>query len=149
MATTSVFTVERYHDFCFAHRVRDIDPKCGRIHGHNARATFYVTPTEMSSFVSGDATVVLEFGDIKRLLCDWLEDNWDHRMLVAYDDPDLERLRAIDPSIVELPFQPSTEMLAGYLLNIVGPQQLAGLACELVKVRFEETRKCAVIVERK
>ena len=137
---------KRYHDFCFAHRVLGIDPKCANLHGHNARIYFTVERPETSAYATTQLDVVMEFGDIKNRLCQWLEDNWDHKTLLADDDPLTRKMiDAQVPGLVVMPFAPSSENLAGYLLNVIGPAQMRGSGCELVEVDFQETRKCSAI----
>jgi 6-pyruvoyltetrahydropterin/6-carboxytetrahydropterin synthase len=132
-----MITASRYHDISCGHRVVGHEGKCRHLHGHNYRIHFTV---------AGELDAVgrvLDFGVIKSRLCMWLEDEWDHRMILWSDDPDLDRLVAIDPSIVVVPFNPTAENMADHLLRVVGPAQLAGTACVLVHVRIEETQKCS------
>lgn len=136
----SFLYVERYHDFSFGHRVVG-EPPCHQPHGHNARVTFTVSSTTGSRNKLGQ---VVGFKILKTGLCQWLEDNWDHRFLVKNDDPIIQRLQGEEFGLIALPFQPSAENLAEYLLKEVGPKILSeGLI--LTHVHFQETRKCAVI----
>jgi len=45
-------------------------------------------------------------------------------------------------SVVLVPFNPTAEQMALYLLNHVGPIQLADTGVYLTKVIVEETRRC-------
>jgi 6-pyruvoyltetrahydropterin/6-carboxytetrahydropterin synthase len=98
---------------------------------------------------------VMDFSIIKEKLCMWLEDNWDHKFLAWKNDTimlGIFNTAAIEDgkgdilgeSIVWTPFNPTAEQMAKHLVNFVGPQQLAGTGCTLVKVVIEETRKCSV-----
>ncbi len=89
---------------------------------------------------------VIDFGDIKTKLCDWVEENWDHKMLIFDQDPWAKILKETDSTVVLVPFNPTAENLAEYLLTEIGPAQLFDTNVELVKVKFEETRKCWVEV---
>lgn len=131
---------ERYHDFSYGHRVCGHENKCKHLHGHNGRVTFYCQAYEDELDSVGR---VIDFGDIKTRLCMWLEDNWDHRMLIWEGDPMLLQLQELDPSVVAVPFNPTAENMAQYLVEVVGPAQLKGTGIALAKCRFEETRKCA------
>jgi 6-pyruvoyltetrahydropterin/6-carboxytetrahydropterin synthase len=87
---------------------------------------------------------VLDFSVIKSRLCMWLEDNWDHRFLLWQDDPILLALQGVDPqSVVAVPFNPTAERMAEYLVEVIGPKQLHDTGCHLVSCRVEETRKCS------
>lgn len=142
----------RYHDFSCGHRVVGHESKCALLHGHNYRVHFRVTADSLDSVGR-----VMDFSVINERLCQWLEENWDHRFLaweqdhvmrtvdralVAGRNHDDESDRAIH-SIVWVPFNPTAENMAKFLLTNVGPLQLDGTGVTLVQVVVEETRKCS------
>lgn len=130
-------TVSRYHDFSAGHRVCGHEGKCRFLHGHNYRVTFYCEAANLD-----DLGRVIDFGVIKSLLCEWLEENWDHRMLIWQHDPMLGCLRSIDPSVVALPFNPTAEAMAQHLVEVVGPEVMSESGVRLVRCEVQETRKC-------
>ncbi len=134
---------ERYHDFSTGHRVYNHESKCAHLHGHNYRIFFKVSAPRLDSIGR-----VIDFSVINTLLCEWLEENWDHKMLIWEKDPWAKPLAEIDPTVVIVPFNPTAENMGGYLIKVVGPKQLRGTPATLDLVRVEETRKCAAIVER-
>lgn len=132
-----MITAERYHDISCGHRVYQHESKCAHLHGHNYRVHFSV---------AGDLDRlgrVLDFGVIKTLLCMWLEEQWDHRFLVWEKDPLAEMLKSLDPAVVIVPFNPTAENMAKYLVETIGPRQLATTGTRLLSVRIEETQKCS------
>lgn len=137
------FYVERYHDFSAGHRLVDHESGCKHLHGHNYRVHFTCTGHGLDALGR-----VADFSVIKDKLCRWLEENWDHRMLIWMRDPLLHKLEALDPDGVRaVRFNPSAENMAEHLVNVVGPMQLAGTRLKLIRVFVEETRKCAAIYE--
>lgn len=128
----------RYHDICAGHRVAGHENKCRHLHGHNYRVWFHCRADSLDKVGR-----VLDFAEIKVRLCYWLEDNWDHHFLVWKEDVWAEHLRVIDKSVVLVPFNPTAENMAQYLVEKVGPARLAGTGIKLVKVTVEETRKCS------
>ena len=134
---------ERYHDISCGHRVYGHESKCAHLHGHNYRVHFKVV---------GDLDRigrVMDFSVIKEKLCMWLEDNWDHKFLLWKDDPAVELINHVDPGgLVIVPFNPTAENMAEYLVGVIGPQQLEGTGVQLVSVVVEETRKCSAGYER-
>lgn len=150
----SFVTVERYHDISAGHRVVGHEGKCRFLHGHNYRVTFTCTAAQLD-----EVGRVIDFGVIKNRLCNWLEEHWDHRMLMWEADPILEEMQNspyrpnIDPvvgaalaeafALVPVPFNPTAENMALHLLNVIGPLQLAGTGVVLAYVKIEETRKCS------
>lgn len=162
-----MYTVERYHDFCAGHRVYGHENKCCNLHGHNYRITFVcanelegvrrqVQPlVPLLGLVSGLDEVgrVIDFSVMKERLCEWLEREWDHKMLLWSRDPLLDlieqdvgdKFRACgveDFSVVALPFNPTAENIAHFLVETVGPEQLKDTGVVLIECRVEETRKC-------
>ncbi len=129
---------KRYHDFCAGHRVHGHESKCAHLHGHNYRVHFDVQG-------SLDALGrVMDFSVIKDRLCQWLEHNWDHRFLVWEKDPIAAYLWDIDKTgVIRVPFNPTAENMAEYLVTTVGPMQLQDTGCVLVSVEISETRKCS------
>jgi 6-pyruvoyltetrahydropterin/6-carboxytetrahydropterin synthase len=89
----------------------------------------------------------MDFSEIGRRLCNWLEDNWDHRFLVWDSDPWRIPISKIDAATVWVPFNPTAENMAEYLVTQIGPAVLEGTGVNLVKCCVEETRKCSATFE--
>lgn len=153
-------TIERYHDFSAGHRVFGHESKCAHLHGHNYRVTFTCapaprTPPRRKFFGQQDQQPltapglddlgrVIDFSVVKERLCIWLEDNWDHKFMLYDRDPAAAALQAIDPEgVVLVPFNPTAENMASYLVEVIAPQQLADTDVGLVACKVEETRKCS------
>lgn len=146
-----MITANRYHDISVGHRVVGHEGKCRHLHGHNYRIHFEVIAPDLDKVGR-----VLDFGVIKERLCLWLEDNWDHKFLAWEED---EMIRAIyetipgkvefadafmfQASIIWVPFNPTAENMAKFLVEEIGPLQLEGTGCTLTRAVIEETRKCS------
>lgn len=168
------YTVIRSHEICAGHRVVGHESKCRHLHGHNYKFHFKVAPKKALSegyvkSVSGFALEgsldnvgrVIDFSVVKTTLCQWLEDNWDHKFLHWEHDPLIESLnKFVDTttmdnmshrdqmdylgSLVSLPFNPTAENLAAYMVEVIGPQLLDEHGVQLVECTIEETSKCHV-----
>lgn len=148
----------RYHDISVGHRVVGHEGKCRHLHGHNYRVHFHCEVEKLD-----EVGRVIDFSVIKDKLCMWLEDNWDHKFLHWETDfiiVGLNRFAKCAPdgwgdtdysnfveSLVPVPFNPTAENMADYLLNTIAPQQLKGLGVVCTKITIEETRKCSVTAE--
>lgn len=136
-----MYEVERYHDISCGHRVYGHESKCAHLHGHNYRIHFTVQADHNQLDLVGR---VLDFSVIKSRLCMWLENWWDHKLLIWENDPIGLELCDIDPDgIVLVSFNPTAENMAQHLVEVIGPQELNGTGCVLVACRIEETRKCS------
>jgi 6-pyruvoyltetrahydropterin/6-carboxytetrahydropterin synthase len=151
----SQITANRYHDISVGHRVVGHEGKCRFLHGHNYRIHFEVAADDSADPLD-DVGRVLDFGVIKSHLCMFLENEWDHKFLAWEDDPLVNRMFAaiayteddresdyFRNSVVFVPFNPTAENMAQYLVEVVAPLRLMGTGCTLIKVVVEETRKCS------
>lgn len=132
------YQCKRYHDISCGHRVYGHESKCAHLHGHNYRVHFTCEAEHLDTVGR-----VIDFSEIKSKLCMWVEEHWDHKTLIWENDPWAKVLQAIDPTIVIVPFNPTAENIAQYLVEVVGPQQLKGTGIKLVHCDVEETRKCS------
>lgn len=144
--------VSREHEFCYGHRVAGHENKCANLHGHNGKVKFSVE--ELNNKLDNVGRVA-DFSVLKDKLCDWLEKNWDHKMLLWEKDPFISALLRVSNcfpnsesvfGIIRVPFNPTAEEMAGYLLHVVGPELFKGTSLRLVSVEFFETSKCSVFV---
>ncbi len=131
-------TASRYHDICAGHRVVGHEGKCRHLHGHNYRIHFDCTADQLDSVGR-----VIDFTVIKERLCEWLETEWDHRMLLWESDAMAAMVMLADPSIVLVPFNPTAENMAEYLATVIAPKQLEGTGVTCSQIRIEETAKCS------
>lgn len=136
-------SVTRFHDISVGHTVCGHEGKCRHLHGHNYRIHFTVEPDNGLDSLGR----VLDFSVIKSLLCEWLENNWDHHFLVYEEDARADALLQVDPTVVVCWFNPTAENMAEHLLGEVGPKLLRGTGCKLVAVKIEETYKCSAEVK--
>lgn len=130
---------ERYHDISCGHRVVGHEGKCRFLHGHNYRIHFTVAATQLDSIGR-----VVDFSVIKSALCAWLEDHFDHKFLIWSEDPMLAALQEVSSeSLVIVPFNPTAENIARYLVDVIGPQRLNQDGVQLISCKVEETAKCS------
>lgn len=137
-----MISASKYHDFSYGHRVVGHEGKCKNLHGHNGRVHFTCSAGEELD----DVGRVIDFSVIGAKLCNWVEEHWDHKMLISEFDPLANGLVRLDPTIVWVDFNPTAENMALFLLQVVGPKQLKGTGVTLLSVTLEETRKCRVEV---
>ncbi|MBX3419404.1 MAG: 6-carboxytetrahydropterin synthase [Pirellulaceae bacterium] len=133
--------------FCAGHRLVGHEGKCVHLHGHNYVVEIYVTGSKVDSLGR-----IVDFAVINRLFKDWIDNHWDHGFVLW--DQDLEAIRAIESvqpaRVYKIPYNPTAENMAAYLLHQIGPKLLAELPdydLRLTKVILCETEKSAAIVE--
>lgn len=135
----------RYHDFSCGHRVVGHEGKCAHLHGHNYRVHFSINSIEKNL---DDVGRVLDFSVIKNVLCEWIEEVWDHKFLIWEKDPIVDKLKELDPDgICVVGFNPTAENMGIFLME-KADTLLEPYGCYLSKVIVEETRKCSVEVKQ-
>lgn len=154
----------REHTISCGHRVAGHESKCANLHGHN-----YTIEITMDGELD-DLGRVLDFGVMKELFVGYLEYEWDHKFLFWENDPLLNAdnthlLKRVEkdgrfdgrfveitpwwselPGIVLVPFNPTAENMAEYLLNTAFPKLLLNAritSARVVKVTVHETPKCS------
>lgn len=108
--------IELSHEFQSAHRLNtpDAPAKCKSIHGHS----WWVTVTIEGERLDENGMLV-EFGAFKTALRTWIDKEVCHRLILKYDDPIIDALRAVDPHVrfVELDYPPTTEVIAKWIFE--------------------------------
>jgi 6-pyruvoyltetrahydropterin/6-carboxytetrahydropterin synthase len=129
-------TILRRIKFCAGHRLHQHGGKCEFFHGHNYTADFYVTADEVDSVGR-----VIDFADLTRLVKGWLDEHWDPGFVLNQaDENGLAAAKMVRPSkYFVLPYNPTAENMAIYLLNEVCPQLLAETGVTATKVVVWET----------
>ena len=131
-------TIMKRVRFCAGHRLLGHGGKCEFLHGHNYVAEFFVSCDEDQIDAVGR---VIDFKDLKNLLKTWLDDNWDHGFLLnEADETAINAIQMVQPTkFYTLPYNPTAENMARYLLEEVCPSLLSSTNARAVKVIIWET----------
>lgn len=74
--------ITRVIEFDAGHRVLGHESKCANLHGHR-----YVAHISVDAASLDDVGRVIDFSKIKEVVGQWIDDNWDHNMILHIDDP--------------------------------------------------------------
>lgn len=113
-----MLTMTKRLEFDAGHRLMNHESKCANVHGHRYAV-------EVTILLTGDldeAGRIVDFGDVKRVFGGWLDEHLDHAFVANAEDTDLvAALRPFQRKPVHVvPFEPSAENLARYLLAKAG-----------------------------
>lgn len=129
--------------FCYGHRVMGHESKCATLHGHNGVIWVHSSPiVELDSLGR-----VIDFSVIKSVIGNWVDENWDHTMIIFKDDLKTIDLLSQAPShkaLFILDKNPTAENLAHFLLWTICPKLLKGKGIIVHKIVFWETENCYV-----
>lgn len=129
--------------FDAGHRLINHESKCKYLHGHRYYLDVTFVTTELDSVGR-----VIDFGEVKEILGAWVNQNWDHNMILWEKDKELgENIRkATSQNIYYLPYNPTCENMAKYLMENVMPKLFAKFEAKVVKLTLRETPNCYVEV---
>ena len=93
--------------FSMGHTLHNHSGKCANLHGHN-----YCLIVTVCSDILNSQAMVMDFGDLKRIVSDIIDRDYDHRFLIYENDERADRLKVLDQSVSIVSFNPTAEMLA-------------------------------------
>lgn len=130
-----MFTISKTFSFCYGHRLLNDPGRCRHIHGHTARATLVLGARELD-----ERGMVLHFDRLKETIGKWIEDNFDHTLLLVKGDPVVTILEKAGEKFRTLPLNPTAENLARIIFETA---KGFGLPVTNVEVWESETSKAA------
>jgi len=102
-----MYRVSQEIDFCYGHRLLNYSGKCRHLHGHNGKAVIVLESDRLD-----ERGMLVDFTDIKRSLCLWIDSELDHRMILCEKDPAVPHLRELGEPLRVIPENPTAENLA-------------------------------------
>ena len=135
-------TCSRRLHFCAGHRVHGHENKCAVLHGHNYVLWVHARPFEQLD----DIGRVIDFSVLKDKLGSWIDLNWDHKTILFKEDAEFIRaFKFTSQSPYLLPYNPTAENMAKYLLKQICPQLFETV--EVFKITLYETENCYATAE--
>lgn len=128
-----MYSVSKTFSFCYGHRLMNDPGKCGGLHGHTAKATIVIEADELDKL-----GMVCHFDQLKEKIGTWIEENLDHRMLLAEGDPLTKLLHEQGERVVTLAGNPTAENIAKMLFD---ETKAAGLPVSEVEIWESPTSK--------
>ncbi len=133
----SKITCTKILKFDAGHRVVNHESKCRTLHGHEYKAEITCEGSSLDALGR-----VIDFGDIKKFVGAWIDEELDHNMILWDQDPNLKHIQQCDglktPHVVT--FNPTAENLAEYILKV--GNTLLPIEIRIKKVRLWETSSC-------
>ena len=127
-----MFKVSRQIEFCYGHRLLDYEGKCRHLHGHNGKVLITIEASGLD-----ERGMVLDFGEIKRVISDWIDEHLDHRMILRRDDPAAAVIEELGEPVFLLDVNPTAENIAKVIADFALEQGVP-----VAEVRLWETPQC-------
>lgn len=125
-------------EFDAGHRLLQHSGKCRNYHGHRYAAEFTI-----SGIVQKDG-MTLDFGIVKEKLGGWIDNFFDHGMLLQTGDPLLPILEGEGLKVYEMDEAPSAENIALHLYTqaVLMLENVGSSSLRVENVRVYETPSC-------
>ncbi|MBQ9813566.1 MAG: 6-carboxytetrahydropterin synthase [Thermoguttaceae bacterium] len=127
-----MFTVARDFSFSYGHRLYRYEGKCRRLHGHNAEVRVEIAVDKLN-----EQDMALDFASLKETVGKWIDEQLDHRVFLAKDDPLAQTLLDAGEPVVVVDGNPTAERLAALIYEHVRSKGL-----NVARVDFWETKNC-------
>ena len=136
-------SIKKRFEFDAGHRLSKHDGKCRNIHGHR-----YAVEVHIESGTLNNDFMVLDFSDLK-FVKDWLDDNWDHGMILNRDDLEVVKFCVLRKfKYYQMEGDPTAENMAEHLCSIVDRQlEQAGVDICVARIVVHETPSCSATYE--
>lgn len=107
------FRLTKRFDFEMAHALSGYDGLCKNIHGHSYKLDVTLMGEPCQDVYSPKLGMVMDFGDMKRLVQNAITDQFNHALVLSYQTPSdlISMLQQNYDRIVVVPYQPTTENL--------------------------------------
>ena len=130
-------------EFDAGHRVIGHKHKCKHLHGHR-----YVLEITASSEELDDLGMVVDFGELKSVMKEWIDLNFDHNIILHADDENLGSFIAnyTGQNIYYLKANPTAENIALHLKRDIIPKLFIKNSFQIIKIKLFETPNAFVEV---
>ena len=129
-----------------AHRLLNYKGKCANIHGHSYRAIFTFESNKLD-----ENGMVIDFTILKKALQTWLDEYWDHSLILNKLDPLIDSIKdlrnSVDTKIYLFDGNPTAENMARALFSIANNIFKPNVYFVSVEV-FEGRKSSAVYIIR-
>lgn len=144
------FSTKRFGPISTGHRQWRAVNHCSFIHGYGRTVEVIFGASELDN-----KGWVVDFGALRDVK-EWLEKQWDHRVLIAFDDPKLSELNMmhkhgiININVLPFPYTPGIEMSAKYVFDHLDThiQEKTGGRCWVEQVRVWEHENNSALYKR-
>lgn len=132
--------------FEMAHALPAYNGKCRNIHGHSYKLYVTVEGTPLTRRVPGDG-MVMDFGDIKRVVEERVVTLFDHALVLPRRDGDGNPplLQGYEARIILVDFQPTTENLLLHFATLLDGHLPQGARLHSLKL-YETENSCAELI---
>ena len=130
-------------EFDAGHRIIGHQNKCQYLHGHR-----YVLEITIAAKNTDELGMVVDFGLIKDLAKGWIDENFDHSLILHQDDKEIgQKIEShTGQKVYYLKNNPTAENIALHLKNEIFPKLFENQKFFVTSIKLFETPNCFVEV---
>ncbi|WP_253308080.1 MULTISPECIES: 6-pyruvoyl trahydropterin synthase family protein [unclassified Rickettsia] len=130
-------------EFDAGHRIIGHQNKCQFLHGHR-----YILEVTAAAKNTNKLGMIVDFGEIKLFAKKWIDDNFDHSLILHQDDKEIgEKIASwTGQKIYYMQDNPTAENIALHLKNDIFPKIFTGQSFIITSLKLFETPNCFVEV---
>ncbi|MAG75331.1 MAG: 6-carboxytetrahydropterin synthase QueD [Colwelliaceae bacterium] len=133
------------------HRLPNHNSKCRNLHGHRYKIEVGVQGELISSKGSSDEGMIIDFGDLKKIMVEIIDDVYDHGLVLSNEDHNLIQFlenpaNGVKTKLVVVDFIPTVENLTRHWHDLLKPK-LEEKKILLKYVKTWETPTCFAVYE--
>ena len=143
MSTGGQTSIILEHHVSYGHRLKDSTTKCRFLHGHTGIIT-----AKIRGKVNEISGMVTDFGPLKAALKKFLDDTYDHTMILEQWDKYVEIFREDEQRLIVLATPPTTEIIAARMrtwIQCILDKEFNWLS--IISLKLEETPSNIIEVE--
>lgn len=110
----SKIRITKQFSFETGHALYGYDGKCKNVHGHSYKLSVTVTGTPISDTSHVKLGMVIDFGDLKKIVNDEIVDRFDHATVFNKNTPHVELAKELETrghNVILVDYQPTSEQM--------------------------------------
>ncbi len=112
-----MFEIVKSVSFCYGHRILNYVGPCQHLHGHNAKVDVM-----LASDTLDERGMVMDFGDVKRVIKRWVDETLDHTLLLSKNDPLVPVFEQQNEKFYLMDENPTAENIAKLIFEFAAEQ---------------------------
>ncbi|MBP5536612.1 MAG: 6-carboxytetrahydropterin synthase [Bacteroidales bacterium] len=133
--------ITKKFSFEMAHALDSYDGRCRNLHGHSYKLA--VTATGSPASKGAKSGMVVDFGDLKRIVEQTVIEPFDHALVLCKDSP---LLAGLPTKTVAVDFQPTTENLLMHFARLLEPRMPEGVRLHSLQLQETENNLAELIL---
>ena len=138
----SKIRITKQCSFETGHALYGYDGKCKNVHGHSYKLSVTVIGTPISNTDNVKFGMVIDFGDLKKIVKNEIVDVFDHATVFNKNTPHVELAKELEDrghNVLLVDYQPTSEMMVIDFANKIKTQLPSHIALHSLKLQETDT----------